>query len=115
MTHDQFEALVARLEAQSRQNPGAYRFRVIALALAGYGYLAFILALLAFLFLLAVVSIVYLKALGVKIAIAIGVFLWAVMGTLWVKLSAPQGLEVRSADAPALFAMIEGLRRKLRS
>jgi Zn-dependent protease with chaperone function len=115
VTHDEFAALVARLEEKARRNPAAYKLRVIALALAGYGYLGLVLAFIAVLFLVALASVVYLKALGLKLAIVVGAFLWVVLRALWVKFSAPEGVEVRRKEAPALFATIDTLRRKLGS
>src|SRR5947208_2584067 len=38
MTHEEFEALVNKLEAQARQHPAGYKTRVLLLALLGFGY-----------------------------------------------------------------------------
>ena len=46
MSEAEFEALVARLEAGARQRPGAYRRKVLGLAVLGYGYVLAILGLL---------------------------------------------------------------------
>lgn len=113
MTHEQFVALVARLEETARRDPAGYRRRVVMLALLGYFYLVFILAILAALFLVALGSAFFLKALGVKIAFVVLAFIWVVVSALWIRFAAPEGIEVRRADAPALFAMIEKLRRAL--
>ena len=85
------------------------------MALLGNVYLGVMLLFLAVLLLVAALSVVWLKAAGVKIAIVMAVFLWMVLKALWVKLSPPQGAEITARDAPALFAMIEELRRALRS
>ncbi|HET9734134.1 MAG TPA: hypothetical protein VFP62_02585, partial [Burkholderiales bacterium] len=69
MTHEQFQALVDGLENEARRNPGGYRSRVLMLALLGNAYLGAIVALLGFLFLLLLASILWLKALGVKLAL----------------------------------------------
>jgi Zn-dependent protease with chaperone function len=115
ITREQFEVLVARLEEKARKNPVAYRLRVIALACVGYGYLALVLWLLFVLFLVTLASVVYLKAVALKIAIPLGAFLWLSAKALWVRLDPPQGRRVRRGDAPALFALIDELRRTLRS
>lgn len=115
MTDERFEALVGRLEGEAKRNPGSYRTRVLLMALLGNFYLGVVLTLIVALLVAAAVSVVWLKAAGVKIAIVVAIFLWMVLKALWVRLSPPQGTEIRSADAPGLFAMIEELRRALRS
>lgn len=115
MTHEQFAALVGELEGKARSDPAAYKGRVLLLALLGNAYLGAIVALLGFLFLLLLASILWLKALGVKLAIVVGAFLWLVGKALWLKLEPPQGTEVTHREAPELFAMVDELRRALRS
>ena len=93
----------------------SYKAKVFLVALLGNAYLAVMLALIAALLAAAVVSIVWLKAAGVKIAFVVGVFLWLVLKALWVRLEPPEGNEVTRWEAPELFAMIEELRRKLKA
>jgi Zn-dependent protease with chaperone function len=73
------------------------------------------LVLIALLVVAAAVSVVWLKAASLKIAIVLAVFLWVVLKALWVGLPPPQGTEITGRDAPELFGMIEELRRALRS
>jgi len=115
ITHEQFNALVARLEEQARRSPASYRLRVVALASAGYGYFALVFALLLVLLAVALGSVVYLKALAVKIALPLGAFIWFALKAMWVRLSPPEGHPLKPKDAPALFAMIDELCGKLRS
>jgi Zn-dependent protease with chaperone function len=115
VTNEQFEALVARLEESARRDPKSYRLRVAALALAGYGYLVLVVAFLVASMIAALASLVYLKALGVKIAIGIGIFLALVIKAIWVKLDAPTGIEVTANDAPGLMGLVDALRRQLRA
>jgi Zn-dependent protease with chaperone function len=115
MTNEEFESLVARLDAVAKRNPAGYRTRVLLMALLGNIYLGLMLLFIVALLLAAAVSVVWLKAAGVKIAIVVAVFLWLVLKALWVKLPPPQGTEITAGDAPALFGMIEELRRALRS
>lgn len=115
MTDQEFEALVGRLEQKAKQNPRAYRARVLATALLGNAYLAAVLVVIVALLALALVSVAWLKAAGAKIALVVGMFLWLVLKALWIRLDPPEGIEVNSAEAPELFAMIEELRRKLRA
>src|SRR5262245_3506161 len=102
ITHEQFEALVGRLEEQAKRNPASYRLRVIALAFAGYGYFAVVFGFLFVLFVIALASIVYLKAIAVKIAIPLGAFIWFALKALWMKLEPPEGHRLRRKDAPEL-------------
>lgn len=44
-TISQRDALIARLEAQVREDPAAYRRRVALLAAIGYGYIGLVLLL----------------------------------------------------------------------
>jgi len=113
MTNEEFEALVGRLEPEARNHPARYRRRVIALAFAGYAYLGFILALLSGLFALALLSVIYLQALGIKLAFVIGAFLWFVVSSLWVRLLPPEGIKVTAREAPELLAVVERLQTAL--
>ena len=115
MTNEQFEALVGKLEGQAKSNPGGYRTRVLLMALLGNVYLGVMLVLIAALLAAAAVSVIWLKAAGAKIAFVVGVFLWMVLKALWIRLAPPEGTEVTAKEAPELFAMIEALRRELRS
>jgi Zn-dependent protease with chaperone function len=115
VTDEEFAALVGRLDQQAKRNPAGYRTRVLLMALLGNAYLAVMLVLLALLVVAAAISVVWLKAAGLKIAIVLAVFLWLVVRALWVGLPPPQGTEIAPRDAPELFGMIEELRRALRS
>jgi Zn-dependent protease with chaperone function len=115
VTNEDFEALVRRLDEQAKRNPGSYRTRVLLVALLGNAYLAAMLLLIGALLAAAVVSIVWLKAAGVKIAFLVALFLWVVLKALWLKMAPPEGTEISAGDAPELFAMVEELRRALRS
>lgn len=115
MTNQEFDALVARLEEQARQNPTAYKLRVFLLALLGYGYLGAMVALILFLLVASIASVAFLKGAAVKLIIPIGAFLWVVLRAMWVTLDPPEGRLVTAKEAPALFAMIDKLRKKLRA
>lgn len=115
MTNEEFGALVARLEPQSRERPGWYRVRVMLLAILGYGYVGFMLALLTALSLAAIASAIYLKAAALNIAIPIMVVVGLILKAMWVRLPPPEGRALGPGDAPALFEMIEQLRHKLRA
>jgi Zn-dependent protease with chaperone function len=115
MTNQEFETLVARLDEEARQNPSAYKFRVLMLAGLGYGYLALTVLFLLALTLAAFAAVVFLKAIALKIAIPLLIFLFVVLKAMWVKLDPPEGRLLAPAEAPALFALIDALRHKLKS
>ncbi len=115
MTNDEFAALVGRLEAQAKRDPRGYETRVLLLALLGNAYLALALLLIVGLVVAATASVIWLKALGVKLALVLGIFLWVVVKAMWVRIPPPEGAEITERDAPELFAMIEQLRGALHS
>ncbi len=114
MTHDEFESLVARLEPMAKSNPSGYEMRVISLALVGYAYLAAVVALLILLIGGALAAIATLKLIAIKVLLVLVPIIWLVAKALWVKFPPPEGVEVTQAYSPALFAMIEKLRKELR-
>jgi Zn-dependent protease with chaperone function len=115
VTDERFAELVHGLEARAKRDPAGYKARVLAIALLGNAYLAGVVALIAVLFFVALASAFYLKALGVKLALVAGVFLWMVLKALWIVIPAPEGTPIGPRDAPELFALIETLRRALRA
>ena len=112
MTNEQFDALVARLDVQARQHPSLYKTRVLLMALLGYAYIT---VALVGLFLAMILSVVTLKAIGLKLAIPLLILIWVVLKALWVRLDPPLGRRVVKRDAPALFEMINDLRKRLRA
>lgn len=114
MTDEQFEFLVARLEQEQARNPLAYRRKVLALAFAGYAYIAAVLLLAVLLLLGSLAIAVKAAAAGIKLAIVFGAFLWMVVRAMWVKLDPPEGREVTRQEAPELFALLDQLQRELK-
>ncbi len=114
MTHDEFESLVARLEPMAKSNPSGYELRVMLLAMAGYAYLAGVVILLILLIGGALAAIVSLKFIAIKVLLVLVPIIWLVAKAMWIKFPPPEGVEVTQAFAPALFAIIEKLRKELR-
>ena len=127
MDIDDFKRLVTRLERESATAPRAYRTRVAALALLGFGILGLLLGAMG-LGLVALAGIaVALLLTGGKAALlllklgklaALLVFpVWylmkATVKALFVRVPAPQGREIVRAQAPALFAAIDDMRRRM--
>lgn len=115
MTNEQFDALVAKLEAQARNHPGWYRLRVFLLALLANAYIGVMIILIALVFFGSLASVVVTKGAALKFALIVGFVLWTVLKSLWVTIDAPEGFEVRRKQAPELFALIDELRRALRA
>jgi Zn-dependent protease with chaperone function len=114
MTDEQFDILVGKLEEQARRDPAGYRFKVLLLALFGNAYLGAMLLLIVALLVGLVLSIKMLNALALKLIFVVGLFLSMVLNALWnIRIEPPQGVEIRAGQAPELFAMIGGLRRRL--
>jgi len=115
MTNEEFDALVSKLEQQAIRSPAIYKSKVVLLGLIGYAYLGLVLSLILGLFLSLLASIFYLKAIAIKLAIPVGLVLWKMVKAMWVKIPPPTGRVLQSAEAPALFSLIETLRVKLKA
>jgi Zn-dependent protease with chaperone function len=122
ITHEQYEALVRRLEQTAQKSPGAYRLRVVAWAALAYAYVAGVLLLAVGLVAALVAALVMagrtnagLLKLVAKGGWALGALAVAIVRALWVRLDPPQGIDLAPADHPELFATIERVRRHLRA
>ncbi len=128
MEQAQFEAMVARLEIESRAAPGAYQARVALLALLGFGLMAAIVGLAGLGLLLAVGLVVAVVLTGGKaliLVLKLGKLLVLMLVPLWVllrtsvtalftRLPRPQGLPIVRGDAPALFEAMDRMRSRMR-
>ncbi len=124
-----FERMVAQLEAESAQRPGAYQAKVALLALLGFGLLALVVSLsgLGLLLLLAgagialfatggkaLILLLKLGKLLVLLAIPLWLLLKSSMQALFVRLPAPEGRELRRDEAPALFDAMDRMRAQMK-
>ncbi|MEA2240901.1 MAG: hypothetical protein QOD24_457, partial [Solirubrobacteraceae bacterium] len=116
MTNDEWDDLVRRRAQQAKSDPRGYRVRVWAWALGGYAILLGTLGL-AVACVAGLVLAIFAEAptflFFAKPGIAIGVLAFTILRALAVKLPPPSGIELRAADAPALFDTIERLRAQL--
>jgi Zn-dependent protease with chaperone function len=124
---DRFKSMVARLEQESAAAPRRYRVKVALLALLGFAILALVLATVG-LGLLALVGIagalaftggaalLILLKLG-KVLFLLAIPLWftlkSAVQALFMRLPAPRGREITREQAPALFAALDDMRRKM--
>jgi Zn-dependent protease with chaperone function len=113
-SEQQYIALIERLETQSRQAPGVYKFKLGALAALGFLVLggSVLLALgmsIGLVLVLVAISPILLAKLIKVVWIPI-VFGWMILRALWVKFEPPAGYRLRPGEAPALEAEVERLR-----
>jgi Zn-dependent protease with chaperone function len=111
---ERWQALVRRLEPEAREDPAAYRRKVLALAALGYAFIATLLIVLLGLGALVVVLALKGSGLLLKLLIPIGALFLVITRSLWVKLDAPDGVPLKRADARKLFEMIDDIRRRIR-
>jgi Zn-dependent protease with chaperone function len=128
MKIEQFKRLVSRLEQQAAASPAVYRAKVAGLTLVGFGILAFLLSVVgAGLLLLAGSVLAMLMTGGAALLVLLKfgklLFFLAVplyflitgsLKALFVRLPKPMGREINPAEAPALFAALDDMRRKMK-
>lgn len=115
MTDEQFLAMASRLDVAAQARPSLYRAQVYGLAALGNVYVVLVLGALFVVILALLASLMVLKALAVKLIFVVGFFLWPLLKSLWVKAVPPVGVEVTRQQAPALFGVIDEVRRALRA
>ncbi|HEY0009649.1 MAG TPA: M48 family metallopeptidase, partial [Tepidisphaeraceae bacterium] len=110
--HD-FEAAVLRYQLEAKARPKWYRTKVSGMAMLGYIYLGGIIVAL-------LITLVAIGAMGIKaplLAIKLGIvpviLLFAVMRSLWVKLTPPEGEVITRRDAPELFKRLDDMATQL--
>jgi Zn-dependent protease with chaperone function len=114
----QFEARVRAAAATAQNNPGRYRWGVIAWALLGYGTVAVLLALLVgtlglMLWSVTVSGAVIFFLVKSKLIFLVGGGAWVTVRALWVSVPEPEGLKINRAKVPALVQEIDALRLQL--
>ena len=128
MEIERFKRLVSRLEIESAASPGRYQLKVALLALLGVGVIGVVLSVAGFgLLVLVALALALLWKGGLlllvllkfaKLLIFLALPLWflvrASLRALFVRLPPPAGLAVARADAPALFAALDRMRRQLK-
>ena len=118
LTNDEFDALVARLHADANADPAGYRRRALLLTLAGFAYLFLVLVALAATLWALVYALVHSRGGGYAaghFGIPLLYFGWVILRCLWVPFGAPHGRELDSKRVPALYALAEELRRRMKA
>jgi Zn-dependent protease with chaperone function len=113
-----FGRLVRHLERWAAAHVLSYRLIVMLLALVGYAYL-----MGALLLLVAAAGAIVFRLPGLLIFPVFGLSVFApffvlgsiIISALWVRIEAPGGYEVTHETAPALFALLDKVRRAARA
>ena len=117
MNQEAYENFVARVEADAERRPSLYRLQLGGLAVLGYAYVLTILALL--LLVLAGFGWMVVHGSGAVIAMKLGIIVvplvWAVLTAMFVRMAPPMGRVIAREDAPALFDLVEDVRRKTKA
>jgi Zn-dependent protease with chaperone function len=117
MDNTEFRRLVAGYEHSSRNDPR--RFALVTAAYAAFGYVSIVGALL-----LAAVILKWGVGRLLEGRFNVGLLflligcvslLWSLLGALWARQQAPEGVEITREQAPRLFELIEKVRRKSRA
>lgn len=115
MTREAFVARLEQLHPLAVANPRAYRWRVQAWAMLGYGFI--VLLLLGTAGALGLVAVLLTSVAAVvlvlKVGLALGVFGWKVARALWVKFDPPKGRALTPAEAAPLFGLLHEQARAL--
>ena len=128
MDGERFQAIVARLERESAQAPSAYRVKVGLLVGLGFAILALLLVIAGFGLALLVGGVLAVALTGgtaLLLLLKFGKFVLLLAIPLWYLISAsvkallirvppPEGRRISRAEAPALFAAIDGMRERMR-
>jgi Zn-dependent protease with chaperone function len=121
MEIEEFDALVARLEAYAASHAAAYKARVALLAILGYFYVVAVVlvAVLVIAGLVALALSSRLFLLAGKLALPAAALAWVSFRALWssvrLRFPAPKGRELHAAEAPALFGAVEEIRRGMKA
>lgn len=116
MQRADFIHLVRLSEHASADDSHAYRRSVAVFAALGYLWVitCFVLALGMLLWSGAAMAQGRFKGVYIALVVAAAGLLWTSLRALWIRLDAPQGVELTPADAPGLFAALERIRKKIK-
>lgn len=129
MKYDQYVSLIKSLESYAATNRKTYEYKVLGLALLGYGYF-FGLILLALAIPLAVILLLFwAPAAVIRIALLLGKIVWILVPVLaaffgflggaikamFAKVPEPEGRELTRETAPELFEFVDSTCKELRA
>ncbi len=113
-----FERLVREAEELVATRPQVYRLRVALLGVLGYVVLFAILFVLVGLVAGSIwgalsSTVVLFLLLKQKLIIVLGVLVWAILKSLWVKIDPPTGFRLERERFPRLYEEVDALRNRL--
>lgn len=116
MERADFIHLVRQGEYASADNSQAYRRKVALFATLGYLWVigCFFLGIGLAWWALDGMAHGRFHASRIGLLVVAGGLLWSSLRALWIRLPAPQGVEISRADAPVLFEALERIRKKIK-
>lgn len=114
MERADFIHLVRMSEHASAEDSAAYRRSVAGFAALGYLWVVgcFVVAFAMLAWTISAMAHGRVKGFHFMLLIAGGGLLWTSLRALWLRLDAPQGVELTAADAPPLFEALARIRKK---
>lgn len=104
-----------RLEAFSREKPKEYLMRVLLLALLGYAYIWFVMALILLGAGFSLLLMMKFPFAAIKLGIPMVLAFWLVARSFWIKMPPVEGIRLNKHDFPELFEMIEETRIQIKA
>lgn len=116
MERADFIHLVRLSEHASADDSRAYRRSVALFAALGYLWVlgCFVLALAILVWTVGAMAQGRFKGAYIVLVVAAAGLLWTSLRALWIRLDAPQGVELSRSDAPGLFDALERIRKKIK-
>jgi len=112
-----FRARAERFERLARRSRALYRIILVLLVVLGYAYLLVVVGSVGLMLLLLLVLVLATRNVFAawRLLGPAADFSGRVARALWVRIEPPTGIAVTAEQAPALFAVVEELRRALRA
>lgn len=116
MERADFIHLVRLSEHASADDARTYRRSVAVFAAMGYLWVigCFVLGAVLLYWALSAMGHGRIKGAYIGLVIAAAGLIWTSLRALWIRLDAPEGIELSRADAPALFDALERIRKKIK-
>lgn len=118
MTRAEFAERVKAHEVAAQQDPSGYRQRVISFVVLGYAFLLAVLLGTIGLMALLIFLILHGGRIGggvIKLLLILGVFLFVLLRSLWVKFDKPTGIRLTRENAGPLFAVVDRMTDTLKA
>lgn len=117
MSRAEFDRLVTRAKEENAVDPAGYKKRVVFFGLLGYLFVFAVVGIVLWAtisFAIYYITSAYHSAGGGKLLLLLGLTLLILLGSLWVRYEAPEGIRVQRAQCPELYNLIDELCRSLK-